>query len=156
MANTNLLSLRITDDADKSGAVNVFLPSAATLAQIQAYSDAFAAALDAITAGKITAATVALNLTLPGGLKANPITDRLLQFGSNWAFDAANTPYRWTMHVPAVDLGIVVGGEIDTAPAYVTTFVNSIVTGDGTLAPQDPYGNDLTALLGAVVSFRKR
>ncbi len=156
MANTTLLSVKLTDDADKSAAVNIFLPAAATIAQLQAFSDALLPYLDQVTGAKIAAVTVALNLTLPGGLKASPLADHLLQFGSNWAFDAANTPYRHTVHVPAVDTSKVVGGEINVSDSECVSWTNFIATGDGTLAPVDPYANDLSAFLGAVVSFRKR
>lgn len=155
MANVHLLSVRVLDEDGTVGNVNVFLPATNTLAEVQAFADAFISDLDAITAAKIDAATVALALTLPGALKANAIAGHPIQWGSNWSFDAANTPYRWTMHVPAVDHGIVVGDSIDTTPVFVQDFLNTMITGVAAAAPTDRGGLDLTALLGAVVSFRK-
>jgi hypothetical protein len=155
VADVHLVSVRVVDDSGRSGNVNVFLPAATTLAQAQTWFNSFAAALDAITGAKLDSASIALALSLPGSLKASALADHPIQWGANWGFDIANTPYRWTMHIPAVDQGIVSGDEIDRAPAYVTTFEGLLVTGDGTVTPTGRDGGDIAAVLDAVVAFRK-
>lgn len=155
MANVHLLSVRVLDDDGTPGNVNIFLPSTLTLANIQTFADTFIVKLDAVTGCKIDSASVALALTLPGGLKAGAVAGTPVQWGANFSFDAADTPYRWTLHIPGVDQGIVVGDSIDVAPQYVVDFIAAMVDGVATFEPTDRYGNDLEALLGAVVSFRK-
>jgi len=155
MADVHLLSVRLVDVYGKAGHVNIFVPSATTLAQVQAYYDTVALTLDAITGAKIDSATVALALVNPGGLKAAAIADQPIQWGANWGFDVLNTPYRWTMHVPAILSSLVTGEDINRADADVVAFEADLVTGDGTVAPTGRDGGDLVSVLDAKVSFRK-
>lgn len=155
MANVNLISVRLVDDAGAVGNVVVPVPAAATLAQMQAYVNTMLPNLDTVTGAKIDRAGVSVSLNLPGGLKAAAIADHPIQWGINFSFDAADTPYAYTIRVPALDQGLVTDGNLDISPAFVQNWIGDIVTGDGTVAPTDRYGNDLTALLAAADTFRK-
>lgn len=155
MANVNLISVRIIDDGGKVGTCVIPVPAASTVAQMQAYVNTMLPNLDTVTGGKIDAVSVSLALELPGGLKANANVDSPINWGINFAFDAANTPYSHTIRVPALDVGLVTAGVLDISPAFVQNWIGNIVTGDGTVAPTDRYGNDLTALLAAADTFRK-
>lgn len=154
MAEVNLISIQIADSGGLTGNVLVPVPTGLTIAEIQTYVDAMLPNLDVVTGGKINKASVSLALTLPAGLKANAIAGTPIQWGGNFAFDAANTPYRFTVHVPAIDQGLVTGEDIDTS-GVAAAWVTDMVSGDLAVNPSDRYGNDLVSLLDARVSFRK-
>ena len=155
MANVNIISFQLVDDAGRTGNIIIPVPATHTVAEMQAYVNTTAATLDVLTGAKINKASVSLALTLPGGLKANAVDDHPLQWGANFAFDAANTPYRYTVRVPAIDQGFVESGVVDTADPLVAAFVDDLETGDGTVGPTDRYGNDLVTLIEAAATFRK-
>jgi hypothetical protein len=151
----HLISAKLVDDGNKRGTVKVFVPATLTLAQVQAYVSAMLPNLDVVTGAKIVGAAVNLALTLPGGLKANAIADHPISWGSNWSFAVNGSNYRHTIHVPAIDQAFV---DLETLLAndpLVAPWKADIVTGDGTVAPTDEYGNDITSFLGGEISFRK-
>lgn len=155
MALVNLISVQVVDDQGRAGNIPIPVPATYTLPEIQAYVTAMLPELDTVTAAKITRCSVSIGLTLPGALKANATADRPLEWGANFSFDAADTNYRHTVHIPSVDLGFVDGDEVDTGDVAVTGWLTQMVTGDGTVAPSDKYGNDLTSLIGAQATFRQ-
>jgi len=155
MAQTNLVSIQVTDDAGNVGNVLLSFPATSSLANIQSFVDGFCAHLDAVTGAKITKASVSLALTLPAGLKASALPDTPVQWGANFAFDVADSSYRYTVRVPAIDQGLVTGGVVDTSPQFVQDFINDFVIGDGVVAPSDRYANDITAFIEAASTFRK-
>lgn len=153
----HVVSVQVTDDGGKSATViGLYVPDTVTIAQLQAWLNIFLPDLDVITAGKITRAGVNLGLTLPGGLKATAVNDRPVNNGANMSFSAAGTSYRSTVWIPAIDQGLVTGQVLQTGDALFTDFKTDLVTGDGTVAPTDKFGNDLTAFLSGDLSFRKR
>lgn len=156
MANTDFITFKLTDIDGQSGTLQLFVPTGGTIAQLQTLSDAFAAVLDDVTAAIIEESTVTLQLTLPGGLDVTPANGHYIQHGANFGFDAADTPYRHTIRVPAILESLLTGDVVETGSPPGSTFVNGITGGFGGLLPSDRYGNDLTALLSALRSFRKR
>lgn len=155
MAVVNLISVQLTDDRGQTTSTTIPIPATVSIADVQAYVTAMLPYLDAITGAKITGASVSLALTLPGGLKAAALSDHLNGMGVNFGYSAANTNYRWTFRLPAAAQTIISSGEWNTGDGNWTNFAPYLTTGDGTVAPCDRYGNDLTALLGAEVTFRK-
>jgi len=155
MATVHVLSFSLIDDGGNTGSVVVYLPSTLTLAQVQTFTTSYAAALDGVTGAKIQSATVALALTLPGGLKANASADHPIQYGANFSYNADGTPYRLTQHIPAFLHTLITGEEIDIASALVIAVMDYMRDGVTGFEPTDRYGNDLEGFLGAAVSFRK-
>lgn len=155
LANVNLISVSLVDDAGRTGSLTLPVPTGLTVAQIQSYVTAMLPNLDAVTGAKINGCTVALQLTLPGTLKASAIADHPISYGANFGFDAADTNYRHTVRLPAIDQGLVDAGEVQTTDALIIAWTDDVVDGDATVLPCDRYGNDLSAFLGAEVTFRK-
>ena len=155
MATVHVVSVGVLDDGGNAGSIPFYVPSTATIAQVQAWLDAMLPNLDTVTGAKINRASVSLALDVVAGLKATAIVDHPLQYGGLFSFSADGTPYRQSVYVPAIDQGIVTGEEVDTSPQFVVDWLADLVTGDGTVAPSDKYGNDLTAFLEARVKFRK-
>jgi len=155
MANTHLVSYSLVDSEGRRGNVQVYVPATLTLAQVQTGSDALIALIDAITGAKVDSAQVALALTLPGGLKASATEGEDIQKGANFGFDAADTPYRHTVRIPAVAEAIVNGDEINQADEDAAAFISFMEDGATPFLPSDRYANDLGSLLSAVVTFRQ-
>lgn len=156
MANVNLISFTLEDENANRGNVVIPCPTGFTLAEYQAYATALAPDLDGVTGAKIVSANLALALTLPAGLKAAPVGDHFIQTGANMGYDAAATPYRHTIRVPAFMLSKLVGEDVDAADADVVTFNLELTVGNGTIQACDKYGNDLSSFIGGLLTFRKR
>lgn len=156
MALVNMISYSLLDIKGTRGQVQVFVPTTATVAQIQTFSDLFAAALDDVTGARIMSASVALALTLPGGIKGTATQDALMQTGINIAFDAANTGYRHTAHVGALLPTLMTDGEIDDVGNVIDALSTLFTAGDTTVLPTDAYANDLVTELSRVLSFRRK
>lgn len=156
MATVDFISYRFVDNDGNSGTSQIFLPSGATVSELQTFSNSLAPLIDDVTAAVIDSATLTLALTLPGTLKANPIAGMYIAHGANFGFDAADTVYKHTIRIPAILETLLAGESVDTGDADVQAFVAGIVSGFGADQASDRYANDLTALISAERSFRKR
>lgn len=156
MANTNILSYQITDGIGRTRSLPIYFPTGLTVAQIQGASDLFAAALDVCIDGKLTQATLQLNLTLPGGIKGSAGGD--VRVGLLAGFDCANTVYRHSMYIPTWEAAGFTGDVItETSPYddFIADILAGEVFGGGTLAPSDEYANDIVAFLEGKKKVRK-
>lgn len=156
MALTNLLSIQITDADGKVKTLPLYFASTTTLAELQGYADDLLPLLDPIIDGKITAATVTLQLTLVGGLKGAAIDGNRVREGALLRFPADNTIYKHSIFVPSWENDGFAGDVVLTTGAY-GTFQASISAGAGdpVIEPTDEYGNDLNAMLNGERRFRK-
>lgn len=153
MAADNLLSVVIEDDdADRRSAKVHFLP-AATLADVQTYLTAYAPLLDAVSDGKLVEAFVQMQLTLPAGLKANPIAFSEVQKGANLTF--LNTSrYKYGVWVPAWKPSFFSDDGL-TNDAQVTDFIAAYYQGLAGVLPSNGFGFDLTSFSAGKKTFRK-
>jgi len=156
MANTNILSYSVTDGIGEVASVPIYFPTGLTVAQIQGASDLLVALLDPCIDGKVSAATLTLNLTLPGGLKSAAAGDN--RIGALLGFDCANTGYRQSMYIPSwIADGFT--GNVVTEDSPFDDFIAAILSGEtsggGTLAPSDKYANDIVAFLSGFKKVRK-
>lgn len=156
MAQTDLISVRLIDDAGHTATTQLFVPVGMTELQIQALATAFMNVLDPVTGSQVSAATVTRALTVPGGLKAAALDDHFNAAGANVSFVCDGTPYRFTLRVPAWAHTLISDGNIDTGAAAFTNLINNVVNGVSPAFPSDRYGNDVDAFLAAELSFRKR
>ncbi len=155
MALVSVYSVKVQDVNGKVGHTVIYLPSGLTVAQIQAWSDAMLAKYNEVTAAKIIAANVQLALTLPAGLKTDPMAGQYIPLGANVAFNVANSAYRHTLRVPAIREALISGDSVVLTGTDPAAWVVLLATGDGTVAPASEEGNDLGTLIGATASFRK-
>jgi len=156
MALVSAISLSVVDDRGKSESIRVFVPATATLAQIQAYSNVLVAAIEDTTGGYIEGATVTVGLTLPAGTRTEAANDMFNTTGANLGFSAENTTYRHTLRIPAIIPALTAGGEVVADDALLIAVRSALLTGDGTLAATDEYGNGLDGFIGASMSFRTK
>lgn len=157
MADT-LLSVGVIDDAGATKRANIFLPSTMTLAQIQGWSDVYTPLLDTIVDGKISDAEVTFGLTLPAGLKADPVADSTVRRGADFSFSNVSR-YRWGTYIPAFGLAFIDSGNINTTDTDVSDFLSAytagLVVSAVTYQPLNGYGDDLVAMINAKQAFRK-
>lgn len=155
MATVDLVSVGVKDFKGKTASVVVAIPTGNTLADITLYAQAFAGVLDAVTDALVQSITVTLQVPLPGGLKVAHPESEDIGSGANFGFDCANTNYRETIRVPAILSTLRTGDLVDMTDPVITVFTGNVINGVAPVLPSDHYGNDITAALQAVVTFRK-
>lgn len=156
MALTNLLSVQVTDADGKVKTMPLYFASTTTLAELQGYADDMLPLLDAVIDGKITQATVTLQLTLVGGLKGSAVDGNRVREGALLRFPADNTIYKHGIFVPSWKNTGFAGDVVLQTGAY-NTFQATISAGAGdpVIEVTDEYGNDLNAILSGERRFRK-
>lgn len=155
MANVDLISISMVDHKGDTESMVISVPTGQTKADLELLMQAVASALDDVTGALIQSATVTQQLTLPGGLKVAATVDQDIQKGANMGYDCANTPYRTTLRVPAIDPLKLVGELVDVTDAAIIAFNSQVVNGVGTAFPSDKYANDITGFIEGRVTFRK-
>jgi len=155
MAEVSIITFSLRDDAGKRSSVPVYVPATATQAQLEALADAIAPELDMVTGAVIEGITISLAHTLPEGLKVVTVADSLNGMGALFSFDAADTPYSYSVFVPAIRPSLVTLGVIDVADADIAAFVTAMHDGTAEADPSYRFANDLLLLHGVEVRFRK-
>lgn len=156
MATTSIISYGVQAASGKHRTLPVYVPSAATAANILAWIAQNAPLLDAAIGGVIDECLVTMSFALPGGLKAVPDAGSDNDYGALLSFDADSTNYSASLWVPSWSPAGFTNGanpQVIDAGAYAA-FIADIVGGAGTHA-SDKYGNDLVTYLTGKRSFRK-
>jgi len=151
----NIVSFSVTDFWGKTVSVPIYVTEDLTDAQYQAFVDSMGLLIDACVDGKMTGVSLTRRLSVPSGVKGAAIEGATARQGGNFAFDAADTPYRHTVHLPTIKDSFVDGEDIDIT-GDTQSFVNAVAAGVDPCFPTDKYDNDLNTLINALVSFRKR
>ena len=155
MALVSVYSAKVQDIAGHTGNVVLYLPTGLTVAQITAFSDAYLALLDEVTAGQIISASVALAIEPPAGLKVAPMGGQYIQLGANFGFQVDDSNYRYTLRVPAIREALLTGDNVNLADTAVDAFTDFLSAGDGTVFPGTEEGSQLGTILTGVATFRK-
>lgn len=112
-----LVSLTMDDVTPYSGIQKINVASATTLTEAQDFIDAYVPLIDAVTGAAIRGAHVKIPLTLPGGIKTDPMDDYFNRQGGNLSFNLAGSTFRETIFVPAYLRSLYSGEEIPNAGA---------------------------------------
>jgi hypothetical protein len=155
MAVVSVLSYSIVDDDGNAKSMPIYIPAGATVANIQAFSDAMAPLLDDVLDGVINAVTLSIGLTLPGGLKSSPVAGSNVQEGALISFDVASSNYSHSIFVPAWAQAFFSGSQVTLEDTEPGLFATQMVSGSNTIAPSDRAGLDLTSVLSGSKRFRK-
>ncbi len=149
MADSNLVSLHLVDDAGNRKTIEVFFPTSFTLAQLQGWATQFATDVDGAIGAVIEKMTVTLGLTIPGGVKSTPDAGSNAHVGGLATFDAAGTTYSFGMYFPT--WALFTGNDMDvtsgSAPDVITDLVTGVTVSGTPITPSDKFANDLVALL---------
>lgn len=149
---------RIKDsEADASlASIPVSIPSGSTLAEIQTWVDAIAPEIDALTDGVVSEISVTIGLTVPGGLKADPLREALNERGGLISFDTSG-PRRESVRIPAFNKVLMPGDSFSITGDEVDALVTRLTTATtaGNIRPVTPQNYNYTGAISAKKSFRK-
>lgn len=154
------LWIRIRDHDGDTSTFTLNFPSSFTLTEIQGFATSFIPLVDAIVHGTIEEAGIALVVTLPGGLKANPVQYSDVQHGALFSMRTDGN-YNTSFRLPTFDPALYSTGSknVDVEDSDVAAFIAACVSGldvsGSMIEPSDYRGDDVTALVKAVESFRK-
>ena len=149
-------SYTILDASGNQSAIQVYFDSTGkTLAQMQTYSDALEAALDAVLDGQIVKQRVIVELSPATGIKAEPNANSVIQRGALYSIEALDTPYDFSFFFPAWLPAAFSGKQVDRSNSDVVTFEATLLTATATIAATDKYGNLLNTVEEARERFRK-
>lgn len=155
MATVNIISFGILDFAGARKSFPIYVPSTATLTQMQAWVTAGAPLLDALIDGKIEDVSVTLSATLPGGLKTDPVDGNTVHEGGLWAWDAAGTDYEYGDYMPSVANANFSGNTLDEGVSEVTDWIAQMTASGAGTEATDRYANDITGYIRGSRRFRK-
>lgn len=122
---------------------------------IQAFSDAYAPLLDAITEGEIVNATFRVVLTT-SGLKSSPVGDSDVQEDILISFEKNGSFYSYGDVVPAYIDAINVNGRVDLTNTDLAAYTAFAIAAHSGFAMSDSNGFDLVAVKSGVETFRKK
>ncbi len=154
MANyEGVLSDHIEDSYGIAGQtpVNVLIPDTATLAQIATDVAGFASAVGGVSQGRSTKVT--LKLTFPGTL-GSPLGD--IEKGGLFNFANATDIYATGVLIPDIAPGVLnAAGLIDLTNGNITALIAWLTTTHTVITVTTKGVRALTALIDALISFRK-
>lgn len=154
MAEDKLLSLSFASALGSKKTHLVPFANAKTFAEISAFALLYVPIVEAISDAYVVSASITEPVDISGVTKGVSDGPARTNDGARFLFD---TParYGFGLWVPAIKAALVGNVDVDQADAAIIAFKNALVTGLGGHAPTDGSGNDLTALLKAVVAYRK-
>lgn len=153
MAVVSVLSYQFTDADGNRKSLPVYVPAAATLANLQLFSDALVALLDDHTDAQVTGITATVGLTTPGGLKTEPVAGSNVQEGALLSFGLAASNYTHGVFVPGWAEADFSGAEV--VDENITALIAQFVTGSNSVAPTSREGLDIDAYVDGSKRFRK-
>lgn len=153
MAVVSVLSYQFTDADGNKKSLPVYVPAAATLANIQLFSDALAALLDDHTDAQITGISATVGLTTPGGMKSVPVAGSNVQEGALLSFGLAASNYSHGLFVPGWAQADFTGPAV--IAENIAALIAQIVTGSNSIGPVSREGLDIDAYITGQKRFRK-
>lgn len=139
--------------------VAVYVPlGAQTIADLTAWSAAFAEAVDNVTEAEIVGVNITLFPDLPGGLKSSPVAGSDVQEGGLITFDLTGSDYTDAVRIPAY-LGSLFAADGQTIPDSGATnaLVDLLIGVDGVIdtAASNRFEVEYLGYLTGKKSFRK-
>ncbi len=155
------ITTTIRDADDSTRAVAVWVPQGTlTLAQINEWAQTFAERLDAVIDGVITGQEIALEATLPVGLKASPVAASNVEETALISFDTS-TPYRDSVAIPTWTQTLFNKKDvIQTGTAwdeFLEAFITGLdLTGASNIAASTKLEDTYTSVARARKVFRRK
>jgi len=146
----------IRDEKGARSLVEIYLPSATTIALAQDFVTAVAPLLEALITGAIERVGICVSGTLPGGLRASPLANSDVEEGARFIFTSAGG-YTTSVRIPTFDDTLILEGTniVDSDAGAVTSFVAGMTAGLATVQPTDYRSADITALKSAREDFQR-
>lgn len=149
------------DAKGKRASAGVKVDSASyTLAQLAEFASELGDLIDNVTECQITDCTIYISTSPGAALKASPVANSDVEEGGLFTFSLASSPYVESIRIPGLIQGKFSGETINLADADIDAFVDAIVVGldaSGTnVAPLNKFGVNISSVVSAVKSFRKK
>lgn len=154
---TIVVTVSLVDYKGDTASVAYHIVDTATDADVAAWVVLIGETLDAITGALITGVTVTTPITAWGiGLKTEPADGVDMERGVNFGYSVADSQYRHTIRVPAIDPALGDGEEIDPDPVPQGVYNNWVVDGNLTCLPSSRDGLDLDGVIDpGLITFHK-
>lgn len=151
-----IISIEVLDILGVSTAHDIFVevPDTATVAQVATYFQDYAAVLDGITDGQPTDGHVTVKIK-PTGVKTAPVASSEVEKTGLFNYAQAGSTYKAGIDVPAIADTVIVDGRIDLSNAGVQAWRDFVIATLTGIHAVSKFQNDLTALLDALITFRK-
>jgi len=149
-------------DADgDTSSFEVKIPTGAeTLAQLTEFGQEMAVLVDGCIDGQITEIRLISTIALPVALKDAPVALCEVQKGALFLFGVAGSEYKHSIRIPAWTPTKFTAKAVNQTAANVPELITGLLTGVDcaglVLAPCDKAERDLTALVTAKKSFRRK
>lgn len=154
-----IVSVRISDADGEIFSMPLYGTAAdtVTLAQIVLAVAAVITDLDAILDGKVIKAGCCIDVTLPGGLKTDPVDGSEIERTGLLRTANATSGRSWSIDIPAFAYDKFVSGmnQVNMVDSDVQAFATNFSVNAGNIVWTDPYGNVLTDILSGAKTFRK-
>lgn len=126
-----------------------------TLASLAASAQAWATALDAVTAGQITKLDAVLLPGVPAGVKILPGAGSRVEQTAVFNFKDSSSGHRFGLAIPALSSARMLAGKINLSDTTVQALVSLITTATATSGYSTPARLLINGAVDAFVSFRK-
>jgi len=154
-----IVSVRIADSDGEIFSMPLYGTAAdtVTLAQIVTAVAAIVTDLDAVLDGKIVKLGACIDVTLPGGLKTDPVAGSEIERTALIRVDNPDSPRGWSIDLPAFAYDKFNTGtnQVNMADTDVAALASNFSVNAGNIVWTDPYGNVLGDLLSGAKTFRK-
>jgi hypothetical protein len=144
----------IYDAKARKSTHSVWLPGATTLANAQAFADAYSELLDAVIDGKIARVGIVFEAEL-GDVKADAVAGCDVENGALFIYDAG--AYTFRHRVPTITPTLIVptSRDVDTSDPDVAALIAALITGLDGVAPCEHRETDIDALKSARELFQR-
>lgn len=134
----------------------VHIPSATTLTNGVTFAQDLGAVVDAVIGGKLESIDLCIGVALPGGIKTDPDADTDIEEGALFVYeDADGRVFRQRLPTFLESLILTGTRQVDNSNAGVQAYTDTIVSGNGTVAPVTLAATDITALVSDKEQFVK-
>jgi hypothetical protein len=154
-----LISYTLLDNDGDRNTVPIFVQDGLTLAQYSEFAIDFGTLLDAVTASKIDAVNLTINVPLDGGWSSSPGATAENQMGGLFNF-STDGRFTHSIRIPGLTSASFNGKEV-VVSGPTSTLVDAItdgltVTGPVDILPQNGHDEDLVSLNTATKSHRRK
>lgn len=125
--NTIVFRLRDAEADTVEDSLPIRVPTGFTLAQYQTYIDAIAPEIDPTTESEIVEINLTLSMTIPAGLKSEPVAGALNERGGLITFDTSG-PRADSVRIPAIQRSIMPGSTFSLADSDIGALITRLTT----------------------------
>jgi len=153
----NIINFRWQDaESDtKHASAPLYVPTGFTLAEYQAFANAAAPVIDAVSESKLASIDMTLSLTVPAGLKGAPVASSLNERGGLLGMDTAGQ-FNDSFRIPAILHSIMSGDAFSVTDPLIANLSALLIAGNATIIPRTRDGFTWSAAIYGRKSLRRK